>query len=69
MQISSLFFPFSVIAANAMPGICAQCQTCAWQNVVSEHNLTQISKAFFFAKFFFGIFLGFLSCGKMKVTV
>jgi len=39
-------FPFSVIAANAMPGICTQCQTCAWQNVVSARNLTQISKAF-----------------------
>lgn len=39
-------FPFSVIAANAMPGICTRCQTCAWQNVVSARNLTQISKAF-----------------------
>jgi hypothetical protein len=42
-----IIFPFSVIAANAMPGICTQCQTCAWQNVVSARNLTQNLKAFF----------------------
>jgi hypothetical protein len=46
VQISSLCFPFSVIAANAMPGICTRCQTCAWKNVVSAGNFTQISKAF-----------------------
>jgi hypothetical protein len=62
------FFPFSVIAANAMPGICTRCQTCSWQNVFSARNLTQISKAFFakavIKKHFFECYCVFFLVGK-----